>query len=92
MATRARRAAEGLAHSFNWDIELCLSPLSVGRIDVALAAVAECDRKKPTYRPALRYLVALSVLLGRRQDGLFFAARLRRLELNFEPHLLTTPD
>lgn len=89
VAIRARRAAEGLAHSFNWDMQACLSALSVGRIEAAFQAAAECHRKMPFYRPALRYLVALSFLLGRREDGTTFAARLRRLEPDFEPRMLT---
>lgn len=89
VAMRARRVAEGLAHSFNWDMQACLSALSVGRIEAAHEAAAECHRKMPFYRPALRYLVALSFLLGRREDGMTFAARLRRLEPDFEPRLLT---
>ncbi len=92
VAMRARRAAEGLPHSFNWDMQSCLSALSVGRVEAAHQAAADCHRKMPFYRPALRYLVALSFLLGRRDDGIAFAARLRRLEPDFEPHLLTSPD
>jgi hypothetical protein len=92
MAVRARRAAEGLPHSFNWDMQLCLSALSVGRMDAAFESAAECHRKMPFYRPALRYLVALSLLLGRRDDAATFAARLRRIEPDFEPRLLLAPD
>ncbi len=92
LASRARRAAQGLPHSFNWDMQACLSALSVGRIEAAHEAATECHRKMPFYRPALRYLVALSLLMGRRDEALSFAARLRRLEPDFEPRLLIAPD
>jgi tetratricopeptide (TPR) repeat protein len=91
LAIRARRAAEGLPHSFNWDMQACLSALSMGRLEAALDAARECHRKMPFYRPALRYLAALSYLLDRREDALTFAGRLRRLEPDFDPPLLTAP-
>jgi hypothetical protein len=92
LAARARRAAQGLAHSFNWDMQACLSALSVGRIEAAREAALECHRKMPFYRPALRYLVALSLLLDRQDEAASYAARLRRLEPDFEPRFLTAPD
>ncbi|MGL4236699.1 AfsR/SARP family transcriptional regulator [Tabrizicola sp.] len=92
LATRARRAAEGLAHSFNWDMQACLSALSVGRLEAARDAAADCHGKMPFYRPALRYLVALSLLLDRPEDSQTYTGRLRRLEPDFEPRFLTQPD
>lgn len=92
LASRARRAAQGLAHSFNWDMQACLSALSVGRLEAARDAAAECHRKMPFYRPALRYLVALAFLLGQRAEAETYIARLRRLEPDFAARTLLAPD
>lgn len=92
LAARARRAAQGLPHSFSWDMQACLSALSVGRYEAAMEAAAECHRKMPFYRPALRYLVALSLILDRRAEAQTWTERLRRLEPDFTPGALGAPD
>lgn len=91
-AARARRAAQGLPHGFSWDMQACLTALSVGRFEAAREAATECHRKMPFYRPALRYLVALSYLMGRQAEAQTWAQRLRRLEPDFTPLALAAPD
>lgn len=91
IAQRARLAAQGLPHSFNWDMQACLTSLSLGQLDVALEAARDCHRKMPIYRPALRYLVALSMLVGKRSDAEYYAGRMRRLEPDFTLHSLLQP-
>jgi hypothetical protein len=92
LAQRARLAAQGMANSFNWDMQACLTAVSLGQLDVALAAALSSHRAMPFYRPALRYLVALSYLTGAHDDALLYAERLRRLEPDFMPQLLLRPD
>ena len=59
---------------------------------MALSAALDCHRAMPFYRPALRYLVALSYLTGARDNAVFYGARLRRLEPDFVPQLLLRAD
>ena len=46
----------------------------------------------PFYRPALRYLVALALLVDDRASADHHASRLRRLEPDFTPMALLSPD
>jgi hypothetical protein len=91
-ALQARRAAEGLAHAFAWDMQCCLSALGLDRMDDALAHAVTSHRLMPYYRPPLRYLVALSLLLGRPADTDHYALKLQRLEGDFTAGLLLQPD
>ncbi len=88
VADRARRSAQGLPHGFAWDLQACLSAVSVGDISGALDLALSSHRKMPFYRPALRYLTALSCLSGRMEDARRYAANLKRLEPDFDLHLL----
>ena len=92
LAQRARLAAQGMPNSFNWDMQACLTAVSLGQMDVALAAALDSHRAMPFYRPALRYLVALSYLTGARESAVFYGERLRRLEPDFVPQLLLRQD
>ena len=91
LAQRARLAAQGLANSFSFDMQACLSAVGLGQLDEALQAALECHRKMPFYRPALRYLVALSYLCGNRDGAIWYAGRLRQIEPDFTPALLLHP-
>jgi hypothetical protein len=91
MAQRARIAAQGLPNAFNWDMQACLTSLGLGQIAAAREAAAECHRKMPFSRPALRYLVALSLLADDRAEADYYAGRLRRLEPAFTPASLAEP-
>lgn len=92
LAQRARVAAQGLDNSFSWDMQACLTSLSLLQFETAFIAARECHHKMPFYRPALRYLVALSYLTGVPQEAEHFAARLRRMEPDFTPQMLLQPD
>ena len=92
MAQRARTAAQGLTNGFNWDMQACLTSLGLGQLQSAREAAAECHRKMPFYRPALRYLVALSLLADDRADAEYHASRLRRIEPDFKLASLIEPD
>lgn len=92
MAQRARVAAQGLPNAFNWDMQACLTSLGLGQIAAAKEAAQECHRKMPFSRPALRYLVALSLLADDRADAEYYAGRLRRLEPDFQFSSLIDPS
>lgn len=92
LAQRARVAAQGMDNSFSWDMQACLTSLSLLQFETAYLAARDCHHKMPFYRPALRYLVALSYLTDLPQEAYHFAARLRRLEPDFTPQMLLQPD
>ncbi len=83
IAERARLASSGLPHSYQWDLLCCFSSLGLGRYEEALAHALACHRKMPTYRPALRYLIALHLLAGRISEAKHYENRLRLLEPDF---------
>lgn len=66
-------------------MQACLNALSVGRYDAAREAAADCHHKMPFYRTTLRYLVALSYLLGLGDEAQPWVQRLRRQEPDFTP-------
>jgi hypothetical protein len=92
LAQRARMAAQGMDNAFSWDMQACLTSLSLLQFETAYLAARECHQKMPFYRPALRYLVALAYLIDMLPDAEHFAARLRRLEPDFTPQMLVQPD
>lgn len=91
-ATLARQSAEGLAHSFSWDMQCCLSALSLDQHAEALEQALAANRKMPAYRPALRYLVALHLLDGAKDKAEHYARRLKAIEPDFDMALLLSPD
>ena len=92
LAQRARVAAQGMDNAFSWDMQACLTSVSLMEFETAFIAARDCHHKMPFYRPALRYLVALAYLTGVPQEAAHFAARLRRLEPDFTPQMLLQPD
>jgi hypothetical protein len=89
LANLARLGAQSLPHSFCWDMQACLAALGVGQRQEALDLASQANMKMPSYRPALRYLVAVSLLQGRSQEAARWADKLRALEPGFaESHLL----
>ena len=91
MAECARLNAQGLPHSFSWDLLACFTALGIGDKDHAYELALTCHRKMPFYRPALRYLTAIAALNQRPDDMLRHAAQLRKLEPDFTPALLLNP-
>ncbi|MDP5309026.1 hypothetical protein [Paracoccus spongiarum] len=84
-AERARLVATGLANSFSWDMQAAFGALCMGRSPEALDLLRQCHLKMPAYRPALRYLIALSALCGNDADAQRYSQRLARLEPCFTP-------
>lgn len=91
VAMVARSSADGMANSFSWDMQCSLSALSLGNTEMAFDSALSSHRKMPMYRPALRYLIALSLLKGRPADAQHYVTRLQRLEQDFVPRLLLLP-
>ena len=92
LAEFARLSAQGLPHSFSWDLLACFSALGIGDKDRAYDLALTCHRKMPFYRPALRYLTAISALNNRPDDIQRHSMQLRKIEPDFTPALLLRPD
>lgn len=82
-ALSARKAADGLPHVFAWDMEVCLTALGKGDMRAALDAAQSAHRNNPSHRAALRYLVALRLLVNDRTGAEEAAQKLRRYEPGF---------
>jgi hypothetical protein len=91
LALAARDAADGLPQAFSYEMQCCLTALSLGLNDAALSHALASHRRMPLFRPALRYLVALNLLAGRREEAGVYSDKLQRLEPDFRPALLCTP-
>jgi tetratricopeptide (TPR) repeat protein len=91
LAEFARLNAQGLPHSFSWDLLACFTALGIGDKDRAYDLALTCHRKMPFYRPALRYLTAISALNNRPEDIGRHAQQLRKIEPDFTPALLLNP-
>lgn len=92
LAEFARVSAQGLPHSFSWDLLACFSALGIGDKERAYDLALTCHRKMPFYRPALRYLTAISALNSRPDDIQRHSAQLRKIEPDFTPALLLNPN
>ncbi len=91
-AKRAQAASRGLANEFSWDMLCCMAALGVGDYNEAIEFAASCHRKEPSYRPALRYLIALHLILNRREEAEHFIQKLRCLEPDFDIASMRSPD
>ena len=92
LSSAAASAARGLPNEFIWDMQLALASLGTGRLGEAFQSAKRSHYANGYYRPALRYLVALSILLGRDADAKRFEARLKDIEPGFERGHLFRPD
>lgn len=84
LASRARQAAEGMAHVFAWDFELCLTALARGDFAAARDSVNQAHRNNPQHRASLRYLIATNLLMQDYQAAEQAIAKLVGLEPGFE--------
>jgi hypothetical protein len=91
LAKRAREAAEGLPNAHVWDMRLALSKLGFGDIDGALQLCSAAHVKSGSYRPALRYLVALNLIRGEMTSATRHARALAQMESGFKPGDLLRP-
>lgn len=88
----ASEAAHGYPTEFVWDMHRALAALAIDQRDEALAYARRSHLGMGSYRPALRYLVALSALDGQIDKARTYAERLRRIEPGFVPSQLLRPD
>lgn len=91
-AKLGRRTAEGLPYAFAWDMELCLTALGMGDLELAESAARDAHAQNRAFRPALRYLVALSLLRGDVAASERHAADLLAYEPGFRPTDLRRED
>lgn len=91
LSTRALAMARGLPHEFIWQMQLSLAALAVGRIDEAWEHCRLSHLGMARYRPALRYLAALSLIRGDAPQAARFEQKLRRLEPGFALGRLKDP-
>ncbi len=91
LAERARAAADGLPNAHVWDMLLALSKLGFGDIDGAMELCKAAHLKSASYRPAMRYLVALSLIRGDASNASRHALALARVETGFAPGTLLRP-
>lgn len=92
LAERARLSASGMPNSFSWDMQCCLTAIGIGQLEEARRLALSAHRKMPVYRPALRYLVALNMLLGAEEEVAHYTARLRQMEPDFTQKMLLQPN
>lgn len=89
-AENGRRASSSLPNSYFWDMQTCLAALGIGKRQTAYKLAHFAHIKMPSYRPALRYLAALSFLDQRPVDGEKWCTRLQDLEPQFQAAMLLT--
>lgn len=92
LSKAAAEAASGLPNSFIWDMQRSLAALAVSKRGEALEFAKKSHLGMASYRPALRYLVALSALEGRREEVEKYAKKLQRIEPGFSVSNLMQPD
>jgi hypothetical protein len=92
LAERARVSATGMPNSFSWDMQCCLTAIGIGQLEEARGLALSAHRKMPVYRPALRYLVALNLLVGAADEAAHYTTRLRQMEPDFTQRMLLQPS
>jgi tetratricopeptide (TPR) repeat protein len=92
LALAGKQASDALTNAYCWDMQCCLSALGLGKRAEALKFAREAHLKMPNYRPALRYLLSLSLIEGQREQAVEYARRLGRIEPGFTPGRLLEAD
>lgn len=92
LSSAAATAARALPNEFIWDMQLALASLGTGRLQEAFDRAFRSHLANMHYRPALRYLIALAVLLDRTDDVTRFERRLRDIEPGFNRQKLRDPN
>lgn len=87
-AGQASRLVTTLPNKFWWDNQLFGSALVAGKLKLALAFAEECHAQNPSFRPPLRYLVALYSNAGRFRDAQKAISQLQVLEPDFSAERL----
>ncbi|MBL4588699.1 MAG: hypothetical protein JKY11_01295 [Alphaproteobacteria bacterium] len=87
-AIQASRLVTTLPNKFWWDNQLFGSALVGGKLKLALAFAEECHAQNPSFRPPLRYLIAMYSNIGLRRDAEKAISLLQSLEPDFSVHRL----
>lgn len=82
-AMQVSRIVTTLPNKFWWDNQLFGSALVSGKLKLALAFAEECHAQNPTFKPPLRYLIALYAHSNREHLAEATIARLTDLEPDF---------
>jgi len=82
-AVQASRLVTTLPNKFWWDNQLFGSALVAGKLQLALAFAEECHAQNPSFRPPLRYLVAIYSNAEREKDTRRTITSLQKLEPDF---------
>lgn len=82
-AVRGRRMAQHSTRRFFWDLQLAASAMVLGRREEAIGLLEGITFDRPTFRPPLRYLVALDATRGREERALKYVRRLKSFEPDF---------
>ncbi len=82
-AMRGYKLAKGSPYRFWWDLQYALAAAVTGRIDEAITAAERCAAFSPTFRPPLRYLIALYTTTGQFEQASRKVQRLMELEPDF---------
>lgn len=91
LAIRAQAMARGLPHEFIWQMQRALAALAAGRLDESWEHFRLSHLGMSRYRPALRYLSALSLMRGDAAAATRFEQKLKRLEQGFDLSKLKDP-
>ncbi|WP_146204784.1 AfsR/SARP family transcriptional regulator [Jannaschia seohaensis] len=92
LAQAGRLCADGLPNAYAWDMEVCLTALGMGDLELAHRSARAAHAQNRAFRPALRYLVALDLIRGDRTAARLHAEKLARHEPGFLISHLTRPD
>lgn len=82
-ARRGYKLAKGSPYRFWWDLQYALAAAVTGRIDEAITVAERCAAFSPTFRPPLRYLIALYTTTGQFEQASRKVQRLMELEPDF---------
>ncbi len=84
-ATRGRRIVMHSKRQFFWDLQLAATAMVLGRKEEAQSLLETVTLVRPSFRPPLRYLLALNATEGREDSAVHFSDRLKSLEPDFSP-------
>ena len=91
-ALRAARLATGHRDRPWWNMLCCVTAVQCGRYAEALGYARAAHDLAPNFRPPMRFLLGLYFHAGEEEAVVRTAARLRRLEPDFEAAALKDPD
>ncbi|HGG06854.1 MAG TPA: hypothetical protein ENK28_15450 [Aliiroseovarius sp.] len=92
LALWSRHAASELPNAFVWEMQCCLTALGLGKLEESRDHALNCHLRMPHYRPALRYLFALNLLLGNRDEAHRYLAKISMIEVGTNARSFLKPE